>query len=186
MLTCQSDFFWSGVHMVRLYHDLNSLSFSKLADVYEESNRNNADRRYPEIDRNAAYLCAEQDFYGFLSEVFYRTEGAYYAVLEEQGSYCSAVRVEPYQDGFLLSGLETAPKCRRKGYGTALISEVLSSVGYPVYSHVEKDNIPSLNLHKACGFTIVQNDAIYLDGTKTDAAYTMRYWLSNSEIDIDK
>ena len=157
-----------------------------LADVYEESNRKNVEIFYPDMDRNAAYLIAVQDFYGFLSEVFYKTGGACYAVLEEQGSYCSAVRIEPYQDGWLLSGLETAPKCRRRGYGKALLSEVLSIVSGPVYSHVEKDNIASFNLHEACGFTIVQDDAIYLDGTKTDAAYTMGYGASNIEKDVDK
>ena len=172
--------------MVRFYNDLNCLSFSMLADVYEESNRKNAELLYPGMDRNAAYLCAEQDFYSFLSDVFFKTEGAYYGVLQELNHYCSAVRIEPYRDGLLLSGLETAPKYRRKGYGTALLSEVLTSVNGSVYSHVEKDNIASLNLHIACGFSVIQNDAIYLDGTQSDGAYTMRYRAENSEIDIDK
>ncbi len=172
--------------MVSIHYELNSLSFSKLMAVYDESNRENAEILYPDMDRNAAIIQVEQDFYAFLKDVFFTTKDVHYAILEEGGHYRSAVRIEPYQDGVLLTGLETAPEYRGMGYGKTLVTDVLMKLNGPVYSHVSKANDPSLALHKACGFDVVLDYALYLDGSRVETAYTLCFDAVRDEIVIDK
>ena len=76
----------------------------------------------------------------------------------------SAVRFEKWKDGFLLEGLETHPDHRRKGYGYALMQAALKEVTGKVYSHVAKENVPSLALHEKCGFRRCRDTAM-ADGT---------------------
>lgn len=172
--------------MVVYYDQLNRLSFSKLMSVYEESNCNVSKERYAHLDRKAAILSAEQDFYAFLADVFFQTENARYAILEVEGNYCSAVRIEPYRDGLLLTGLETAPAHRSFGQGKRLVEDVIAKWALPVYSHVAKDNAASLKLHMGCGFCVVEDYAVFLDGSRTEAAYTLCYNAALDEKDIDK
>jgi RimJ/RimL family protein N-acetyltransferase len=108
----------------------------------------------------------EQDFYQYLRECFFTTEGAIYALWSPAGEYVSALRLEPYQDGLLLEALETAPGQRRKGYAADLITAVLQMVGETkVYSHVSKRNTASLRTHEKCGFHRVLEHAVYADGS---------------------
>ena len=81
--------------MLHIYEKLKDLSFSRLMDVYEEGNRENGAEFWPELDASQQLLRAEQDFYQYLREVFFSTEGAVYCVWEERGSYVSALRQEP-------------------------------------------------------------------------------------------
>ena len=156
---------------------LAELDFSKLMYVYEEGNVENGSEKYPGLPANRQLLQAEQDFYGYLQEVFFPTPGAVYMVWEEEDCYCSALRLEPYGDGLLLSALETAPALRRKGYAARLIRSVMQELGkkspVTVYSHVSKKNIASLHTHLACGFEIVKDHAVYLDGSVTHNACTL-------------
>ncbi len=172
--------------MVHFARCVNDLSFGKIMMVYEESNLHNVSTLYSHMDKNAAIHIVEQAFYAYLDDVFFNTEGAYFAVLEENNQYCSVVRIEPYLDGVILTGLETAPEFRRMGYATRLYTEVLKAFSKPVYVHVRKDNHASLWLHKKFGFSIIRNDAVYLDGSRSKVAYTMRRNLSDKEIAIDK
>ena len=75
--------------------------------------------------------------------------------------------------------METAPECRRKGYATLLLQSVQQHLGShgPVrlYSHVHKNNRPSLSVHQHCGFQIVSDSASYIDGSVSANAYTLRY-----------
>lgn len=152
---------------------LRDLHFGKLMEVYIEGNRKKADAF---SDPAEGLLQAEQDFYQYLQQVFFAAEGAFYAVWVENGTYCSALRLEPYQDGLLLEALETAPELRRRGYSTKLIQAVQQLPECDViYSHVSKSNIPSLGVHQLCGFEKMLDYAAYLDGSANRNAVTLRW-----------
>lgn len=145
---------------------LKEISFSSLMAVYEEGNREKAAQEWPDQPPEFALQMAEQDFYRYLRESFFTTSGAAYAFWEVNGKYVSALRLEPYRDGLLLEALETAPDERRKGYAEALLCAVLDRVGdKKVYSHVHKQNVPSLRIHEKCGFLRIQEFAAYIDGS---------------------
>lgn len=157
--------------MVKIHKSLSELQYMQLMDVYSEDLSTGVKSGDWET-----ISTAEQDFYGYL-RVFFKTKGAFVAIWEEEGQYCSAVRIEPWQDGYLLSGLSTAPQHRRKGYGTALVRDVLNHLpqGSKLYSHIEKKNTASLALHRQCGFAQVQDFARMLDGSVLNHFYTYIY-----------
>ena len=162
--------------MLKVISSLSDIDFRQLMNVYEQTNCLTAKREYPKLSENLQILYSEQDFYGFL-ELFFRTKNAEYCIWLVDGVYTSAVRVEPYQDGFILEALETALPERRKGYAKVLLQNVivyLSSKGKgKLYSHVEKTNVASLKLHQECGFCIIADEAIYIDGTYHMDSYTL-------------
>lgn len=164
--------------MLHLYTNLRQLPFEQLMAVYEEGNRENGKILAP-FDPEARQLqLAEEDFYDYL-RAFFAVPGAQYAVWEADGAAVSALRLEPYRDGLLLEALETAPQKRRQGYATELIQAVqqhLEGGGVVrLYSHVSKKNVPSLNVHRRCGFQIIEDCAVYIDGSVSSRAYTLRY-----------
>ena len=154
---------------LKIVRSLRDLQFSKLLDVYSESLDSACGSNQKRLD-------AEQDFYAFLRVFFQK---GFYAVWEENGHYISALRLEPYKDGFLLEAVETAPDFRDQGYAKKLLKAVLEYIREqeicPIYSHVAKDNLPSLSLHTACGFRKVANMAAYIDGSAGWNAYTFCY-----------
>lgn len=166
--------------MLRTYVRMRDIDFGKLMDLYSEGNRENAEEKYQNDDLNIAILKVEQDFYQYLREVFFSTEGAYYAVWEERGVYLSALRLEPFADGLLLEALETHPEHRRKGCAKNLIEAVLNDLQYKnihvVYSHINKKNIASLQTHISCGFQRISEQATYIDGSVTKTSCTMAFW----------
>lgn len=157
---------------------MNAFSFSKLMDVYEEGNRDNGVLRYAHLSESQQLLCAENDFYQYLSEVFFRERDAIYSIWEERERYISALRLEPYCDGMLLSALETRPDARGKGYATKLVKAVIDTLRMSgsgrVYSHVSKSNSQSLSVHLKNNFEIVKDYAVYLDGSVAQNCYTLR------------
>ena len=161
--------------MLILAQTLSQLRFLDLMSVYEEGNRENAACFYPEMDSGAALILAEQDFYTYLTEVFFCTKGATYAVWEVSGKYVAALRFEPFQDGELLEALETAPDERGKRYAQALVNAALQTRRGPVYSHIKKTNIASLCVHEKCGFVHHCNFAHCIDGTIDKEMLTLRY-----------
>lgn len=171
--------------MLTIARRLADLSFSQLMEVYQEGNAENGMDFYPEETPERQRMLAEQDFYDYLNGVFFRTEGATYFVWTEAGRYVSALRVEPYQDGFLLEALETAPDQRSKGYAKALIREVLAMYGNEkIYSHVSKRNIPSRRTHERCGFQKILDHAVYADGSVLHTSLTYCHAPLEKERDI--
>lgn len=158
------------LHLAKKYSELD---FSRLMEVYEEGNRENGAELYPRLSESEQILRAEQNFNTYLRESFFKTEGAYYAVWEEQGVYFSALRLEPFEDGMLLEALETKPDCRGKGYATMLMQAVLSLEDRKIYSHVHKKNVPSLRTHEKCGFRKILDHAVYIDGSVSANAVTL-------------
>ena len=166
--------------MIIIANSLSELSFSKLMEVYMEGNLEKAREEHRSLSEYAGLQLAEQDFYQYLRECFFTMPGARYAILEENGSYCSAVRWEPFMDGVLISALETAPSERRKGHAEKLLREVLLRFDTKVYSHVIKKNMPSLAVHRKCGFRIISDRARYLDGSVNARAYTLCFENENT------
>ena len=165
--------------MLKIVNRMNQLKFSELMHVYSEGNRENGAERYPNLSVDAQIREAEFDFYNYLNDVFFRTEGTFYAILEENCRYISALRMEPYMDGWLLCALETLPDERNRGYASNLIRSLLDYLRTfhrkKVYSHVSKDNYASIATHMKCGFQIEKDHAVYLDGSVLHSCYTMVY-----------
>ena len=169
---------------VKIANALRELDFAALMAVYEEGNRENAARFYPDEELSRGIFLQEQDFYDYLTD-FFREENAFYAVLEAGGTYVSALRCEPYQDGLLVEALETAPGARGRGFAGRLLREVQEFVGdTPLYSHVGKGNVPSLRVHLRCGFSQVLEHAVYIDGSVSQRAVTLRWQRKGSRLDF--
>lgn len=162
--------------MLVVAEKLSDLSFGKLMDVYQEGNLENGRENYPGEPEMRQIALAEQDFYLYLSEIFFRTSGAAYLIWEERGSYVSALRLEPYRDGLLLAALETHPQMRKRGFAEKLVKAALEYAGdIAVYSHVSKKNAASLRTHEKCGFEKILDYAVYADGSVNDRCCTLRY-----------
>lgn len=163
--------------MLTVINDLKDLDFTGLMAVYEEGNRENGHDLYPHLPENLQILQAEQDFYHYLKETFFFAEGAAYCLWQPNDEIVSALRLEPYQNGYLMEALETAPKQRKKGYATALMLAVQDWMepGSVLYSHVGKWNVPSLAVHLKCGFEKILDHAVYIDGSVTQRSVTLQW-----------
>ena len=161
--------------MLILAHSIRELRLRDLMEVYEDSNREKAGD-WPNLPPMFALQLAEQDHREYLQEVFFRTPGAVLAVWEENGTYVSALRLEPYKDGLLLNALETVPIHRKQGYAARLIRAVQENMGnVKIYSHVNKRNMPSLKTHEACGFRAISDCAVFLSGSVDYRSCTLLY-----------
>ncbi len=156
---------------------MRDINFEALMRVYKEGNTDNGQYFYPRESPDEQLRLTKQDFYDYLQNDFFRVKGAVYWVLQADNCYVSALRTEPFQDGFLLQALETAPDMRRNGYATrllrAVIGEMQKTSSLPVYSHVSKRNLPSLMVHERCGFVKALDHAVYLDGAISSSAVTL-------------
>lgn len=150
--------------MLKVFHSFQLLDFDQLCAVY---------------GNEGDYTKQRNDLYDYLHEDFFRVSGAFYAVWELQGLYVSALRMEPYRDGYLIEALETLPRERGKGYAKSLLNGVLYSGevsdGLPVYSHVRKKNSASLAVHTACGFEPILDHAVFIDGSVYHHSRTLRW-----------
>ncbi len=168
--------------MLKMINNMKDLDFGKLMCVYSDSNLKDAQLRYPDEEENIGILNVEQENYRYLKEMFFPISGAFCAVWEQGGTYVSALRVEPCRDGLLLTGLETAPAYRRRGYASSLLRAVAAALhrqgGRYLYSHVAKNNQPSLKTHFSCGFERFLEHAVYLDGSVTQDSCTLRLMIS--------
>ncbi len=165
--------------MLDLVFHMKDLDFSSLMDIYEEGNRENGDELYPDYSPEGRLRLAEQDFHRYLAESFFGTEGAFYALWRVQNESVSALRLEPYRDGWLLEALETKPSKRSSGYAKALLQAVLAYMRHgaflPIYSHIRKGNAASETVHRICGFSVWKDLAVYIDGSVDHRCNTWIY-----------
>ena len=159
--------------MLKIARKMNDFSFGKLMEVYEEGNLENGQDLWPEEPQWRQIALAEQEFYQYLQQVFFKTEGARYLIWEEGERYISALRLEPYRDGLLLEALETMPKHRNQGHAAKLVNAAIEYAGAKIYSHVSKKNLPSLRTHEKCGFRKILDFAVYADGSVDDRCFTL-------------
>ena len=162
--------------MLKLIHHIKELDYHSIIELYDSKNEISDDYFLCESESRFA---AEESFYHYLREVFFSVPNAFYAIWLDGDRYVSALRVEPYRDGLLLEGLETAPTYRNQGYATKLLCSVLpviENMNYlKLYAHVSKDNTPSLRVHEKCGFHKILDNAVLIDGSVTNRYYTLVY-----------
>ncbi len=162
--------------MLQIFYRLNEIDLAQLLSVYEESIARDGRERLPWGTEYEQLASAQNNFYEFLMDFFCVME-AFYAVWTVEDEYQSALRVEPYCDGYLLCGLETRPESRGKGFASALVAAVLdylcADADVKVYSHVDKKNKASLAVHADCGFWCVKEHAVYLDGSVSHSSCTL-------------
>lgn len=159
--------------MLEVVERFSQLHFSQLMELYVEGNRENGRQLYPQLPENEQILRVEASFYEYLTKNFFKTPKAVCVMWTVDGRYVSALRLEPYQDGFLVEALETRPDQRKRGYATALMRGVQEHWSQPLYSHVSKRNKASLELHKKCGFQTIMDHAVYIDGSVACNACTL-------------
>ncbi len=139
--------------MLQLCCDLLSFDLPRLLEVYAPERRKGV--------RN------------YLRREFFLEEDTALAIWVEDGEYVSALRLEPYEDGFLICALETREDCRNRGYALALLQAVGREVSKSLYAHVSKTNEASLAVHQKAGFHIIKDTARYLDGSADSKCCTL-------------
>lgn len=163
--------------MMKIINQPNKLPYSALMEIYSESIEIAAAMDNPNLQGSAARIQAEQDFYSYLYHDFFSTAGAVCFLWETEGKFVAAMRLEPYDDGMLVTGLETHPNMRGRGAAKCLLAAVIEyamSCGVKnIYSHVKKDNEISLAVHISCGFERIRDHAFCLDGSCNTEMYTL-------------
>ena len=143
--------------MLLFFESADGLDLAQLRRIYKESLGNGSSFK------------STQDFYNYFQYDFFSVSNTACAVWEENGEYISALRLEPYRDGLLITGIETLPEQRRKGMASKLMRAVvehMKSTGTRrLYSHVHRKNTSSIRLHTACGFGLAFDHAVFLDGS---------------------
>ena len=165
--------------MLTVIRSMKDLRFAALMEIYAESNQANGSSQWPRETRDRRIALAEEEFYRYLSQCFFPVQGAVYFVWQAEERWVSALRVEPYLDGLLLTALETAPSARNKGYASALVGAALTWLGEQgrckVYSHIAHQNKASIAVHEHCGFRRIRDTATTLDGSVTQRLGTYLY-----------
>ena len=165
--------------MLRLIHHIKELDYHSIMELYDSEHKISEDCSLRESESRFA---VEEAFYYYLRDVFFSVPNAFYAIWLNGDRYVCALRVEPYRDGLLLEGLETAPTYRNQGYATKLLRSVLpviENMNYlKLYAHVSKGNTPSLRVHEKCGFHKISDNDVLIDGSVTNRYYTLVYDLT--------
>lgn len=167
--------------MLQIIRSFYQLHMEQLFAVYAESIRISAREHYPHETEYNQIMRSQQDVEEYARQ-FFSVPGSFYALWLQQEQPVSVLRMEPYRDGYLLTGLETHPGHRGRGNATLLLSAVLEHLQKeapkPVYSHVHKRNLRSLAVHQKCGFTPIHDHAVFLDGSVSHNSYTFCCYIS--------
>lgn len=168
--------------MILEIRSFDELDAQKLMSVYAESNRENIDYFYPGAeDRAEALRQVEAGFLEYLRTDFFCRAGNTYRVLEENGVWCSAVRLYPIREGlYYLEALETHPAYRQRGCAArllcALTEELARGGSFRLCDCVGARNLPSLRTHERCGFRRVSEPGFdYLRGLPDEGTVGMVY-----------
>ena len=145
------------VSEIRRFSDVN---LDALLDVYSQSL---GQKNWSEVNTFLEDL-----------QLFFNNKNVRVIQWVEEGKAVAAMRLEPYQNGFLITCLETHPHYRRKGYALRLLESVMGSNPGVYYSHVDKRNKPSLQLHRKLGFETIFDYAVHVDGSVYSGSVTLR------------
>lgn len=155
--------------MLVVIRSMRDLLFGQIMAVYEQSHLEQGRQQWPDEAEGRQLALAEQAFFDYLRQCFFTLPGATICVWQVDGRYVSALRLEPWKDGLLLTGLETAPEQQGKGYACDLIRGVQGYLAQQgtvrLYSHINKHNKASIAVHKKCGFKKILDHANFLDGS---------------------
>ena len=157
--------------MLQLLDAYSQMNMPQVLAVYEESNLRFGAEVCAAGSRWEQLRLGEENLRDYFRD-FFRQKGACLATWTGDGQVVSVARLEPLDDGLLLTGLETLPAFRGRGYATMLLTETCRRFRR-IYSHVRKDNLPSLAVHKKAGFTVTQTFAKLLDGSVSHAYVTL-------------
>lgn len=163
--------------MLYIANSLQELDFNALMQIYDSKEPINENVTIPEIGENTLLWSRKNDLYSYLKEDFFTRPNSFYGIWAEGDQYISTLRMEPYEDGFLLQALKTHSGYLNKGFATKLFESILTEkkLIQKVYSHVEKRNIASMQLHRKLGFQIIKDYAKFLDGSVSANAVTFMY-----------
>ena len=155
--------------MLRTITSMDALDPAALMAIYAESNAENGAYFFPELPPAEQIARAEEAFLKFLREEFFSVPGNRYYVLEQDGIWAAALRLQPVEDFFWLEALETRPDLRRRGCALALLRAVQRELGPCVIRDaVSRRNEASLRTHFAAGFSVENDPAVEYPGGETD------------------
>ena len=161
--------------MLTIISNAEQLPYSQVMYVYEQSIRERAQKDHCNCCSKQQLLNAEQDLYAYLQDVL-EQKLAVLAFWTDNNKFVSALRLEKYRDGLLLTALETAPRERGKGYASMLVSCVVDQFSdSKIYSHIADNNLASISVHLKCGFQKISSSAVFLDGSQSTDASTYLY-----------
>ena len=167
------DLSW-GDFLLQFLTSVKQVNMEELLDVYEESNMQFGKKVCPAGSSWEQTYIGEKNMREYVYE-FLKIDGACLAIYTVGSIIASAARLEPYQDGYLLSGLETLPALRNNGYASALLMGILNQVAVPIYSHIKRTNRSSISVHENAGFIIISDFAKLVDGTVSRSYFTLKY-----------
>lgn len=154
--------------MFKIIHSMGEVCYSDLTRIYQQSLTKDALSTYLHYSPERGFMEAEQDFYLYIKG-FLTDKQCFLALWYPEGRPESVLRCEPYRDGFLIEGLETAPESRGNGYAKALLKSVVAYLKHQscgkIYSHIHKKNTASIWVHELCGFQKSSDFAVYIDGS---------------------
>lgn len=156
--------------MLLIADKIENIEISRLFTVYSET-ISSMKQEYGAFRGEYAFIISLQEFLS--------SENAYLGIWCVDGIYMSAVRLEPYRDGYILSCLESAPEHRNCGAAKAIITEMINFANdrgfLPLYSHIHKSNLASIKAFTHCGFEITGKPAVFLDGSVYASYHTLYY-----------
>lgn len=168
--------------MLHVITDYTGVDERKLMAIYAESNSENAESFYPDMqDKALAVKRVEQDFLSYIKNEFFSRPGNTYYILEAENEWVSALRLYSVKpELYYLEALETRPECRGNGYASMLLYEVIGNLkgrgSFQLCDCVSKKNAASLGTHIKCGFQIVSEEGYdYLAGEADGRDYGMEY-----------
>ena len=161
--------------MLVICNKYNEIDIESLFRIYLESIRQKGKINFPNESEYMQKVLAEEDEISYLRSMFSEYNAT--LALWEVESVCeAALRLEKYEDGFLITALETAPAMRGRGYAKALVESVVTWLGnrkpVKLYAHIEKGNRASISVHSYCGFEKIKDYATFLDGSVSHKYFT--------------
>lgn len=160
--------------MLIVANSLRDLSIGQLMRLYESDHLARGRQQWPDEPEPRQLALAEEEAIDALRRFFWLPGTALY-LWQVDGRYRSALQLEPYRDGMLLTALTTALADTGRGYASALLAAVLERQCCPVYSHIDNHNRSSIHVHEKCGFVKISDTAILLDGSASAHMSTYRY-----------
>lgn len=154
----------------------------KLMDIYYEDNYVEAQRSYPDMEKEESIPLVEQDYLLYLrNDFFLRGNTSIWVLVDEEDNWVSALRLHNVDNKtYYMEALETHPYFRRRGYATKLVRSVIKELGrkgeFRLFSNVGKTNIASMETHKKCGFIVDSEKGYdYSNQSYEEGSYSLKY-----------
>ena len=101
-----------------------------------------------------------------LQSIHYRSHypGAEFHIVTQAGRAIGRLYLCCTREEIRLMDIALIPECRGRGIGSRLLQTVLdagAAAAKPVVAHVERNN-PALSLYQRRGFSVMQDDGVYL------------------------